>query len=151
MFYESSVADPGRLSRIRTFSIPDPHQRILTQKKVSKLSEIWSGLFFQNPDPDFLPIPDSGVSKAPEPGYRIRNTLMTSCLNEVFFSIETNADPKHCLYLPNTHVFEQRLAMHIIYRRAAFLPLQWNQQGCPKGKYLFTSTINNCPVFWTIL
>ncbi len=27
---------------------------------VSKLSEIWSGLFIPDPDPDFLPIPDSG-------------------------------------------------------------------------------------------
>jgi hypothetical protein len=40
---------------------------ILTQKIVSKLSEIWSGLF---PDPDFIPIPipDPGVKKAPDPG-----------------------------------------------------------------------------------
>jgi hypothetical protein len=36
----SSVADPGCLSRIRIFSIPDPHQNILTQKIVSKPSEI---------------------------------------------------------------------------------------------------------------
>ncbi len=31
---------------------------ILTQKNVSKLSEIWSGLFIPDPDPVFLPIPD---------------------------------------------------------------------------------------------
>ncbi len=36
----ASVADPECLSRIRIFSIPDSHQRILTQKMVSKLSEI---------------------------------------------------------------------------------------------------------------
>ncbi len=48
--------------------IQDPHQRILTQKKISKLSEIWSGLFILNPNPDFLPIPDPGVKKAPDPG-----------------------------------------------------------------------------------
>ncbi len=51
-------------SRIRVFSIPDPHQRIyiLTQKIVVffKLSEIWSGLFTPDPDPDFFPIPDPG-------------------------------------------------------------------------------------------
>ncbi len=34
---------------------------ILTQKIVSKLSEIWSGLFIPDPDTDFLPIPDLGV------------------------------------------------------------------------------------------
>ncbi len=27
--------------------------------------------------PDFLPIPDPGVKKAPDPGYRIRNTGKT--------------------------------------------------------------------------
>ncbi len=39
--------------------IPDPHKRIkyfLPKKMVSKLSEIWFGFFF--PDPDFLPITD---------------------------------------------------------------------------------------------
>jgi hypothetical protein len=40
-----SVADPGGLSRIRIFSIPDPRSAskilsILTKKMVSKLSEI---------------------------------------------------------------------------------------------------------------
>ncbi len=35
---------------------------------VSKLSEIWSGLFIPDPDPDFLPIPDPGFKKAPDPG-----------------------------------------------------------------------------------
>ncbi len=33
---------------------------------VSNLSEIWSGLFI--PDSDFLPIPDPGVKKTPDPG-----------------------------------------------------------------------------------
>jgi hypothetical protein len=31
------------------------------------LSEIWSGWFIPDPDPDFLPIPDPGVIKAPDP------------------------------------------------------------------------------------
>ncbi len=53
-----SDADPGCLSRIRIFSIPDPNffhpgsasknLSILTQKIVSKLSEIWSGLYFHD-------------------------------------------------------------------------------------------------------
>ncbi len=35
-----------------------------------ELSEIWSGLFIPDPDPDFLTIlvPDPGVKKAPDPG-----------------------------------------------------------------------------------
>ncbi len=50
-------------SRIQIFSIPDPgirikEQKYLTQKILSKLSEIWSGLVIPDPDPDFLPIPD---------------------------------------------------------------------------------------------
>jgi hypothetical protein len=78
------VADPGCLSRIldSNFLIPDPgssvkkipdpqpHQRskvFITQKIVSKLSEIWSGMFIPDPDLDFLPIPDPGVKKAPDP------------------------------------------------------------------------------------
>ncbi len=41
---------------------------------VSKLWEIWSGLFIPDPDPDFLPILDTGSKgqKAPVPGSRIR-------------------------------------------------------------------------------
>ncbi len=34
---------------------------------VSKLSEIWTGLFISDPDPDFLPLPDPGFKKAPDP------------------------------------------------------------------------------------
>ncbi len=74
-------------SRIRIFPsrIPDPHQRILTQKIVSKLSEIRSGLFIPDPDPgpgSPSRIPDPGVKKAPDSGVKkatgsrilIRNT-----------------------------------------------------------------------------
>jgi hypothetical protein len=74
-----NVADLGCVSRIRFISIPNPGSdffpsriRIkeflyLTQKLFFKLSEIWSGLFILDPDPDFLTIPDPGVKKAPEP------------------------------------------------------------------------------------
>jgi hypothetical protein len=85
----NSVADPGCLSWIpdQNFSHPgswaqsQKHPRfgsasknlsILTQKIVSKLSKIWSGLFIPDPDPDFfffLPIPDPGVKKASNPGF----------------------------------------------------------------------------------
>ncbi len=33
---------------------------------VSKLSEIWFGLFIPDPDPDLLLIPDPGLKKAPD-------------------------------------------------------------------------------------
>ncbi len=81
-----SVSDPGCLSRIpdpnfshprsriRIFPIRDPgsatkNLSILTQKTVSKLSEISSGLLI--PDPDFFypsRIPDPGHKRAPDPG-----------------------------------------------------------------------------------
>ncbi len=61
-----SCVHPG--SEFFLSQIPDPNffhpgsasknLSILTQKIVSKLSEIWPGLFI--PDPDFLPIPDPG-------------------------------------------------------------------------------------------
>jgi hypothetical protein len=64
-----SISDPGS----ERFWIPNPHphQRItvyLSQKIVFKLSEIWSGIFIPDSDLDFVPIPDSGVKKAPDPG-----------------------------------------------------------------------------------
>ena len=43
------IPDPG--SRSRRFRIPDPDQSILTPKSVSKLSEIYSGMFIPDPDP----------------------------------------------------------------------------------------------------
>jgi hypothetical protein len=52
----------------RVKKIPDPHPR-------TKLSEIWSGIT----DLDFLPIPDPGVKKAPNPGSRICNTTHCIC------------------------------------------------------------------------
>ncbi len=63
---------------------PDPvsaskNLSTLTQKIVSKLSEIWSGFFIPDPDPDFLPsrIPDPGVKKAPDP--RSGSAPLVSC------------------------------------------------------------------------
>ncbi len=37
------------------------------QKIISKLSEIWSGMFIPDPDLDFLPIPDPGHTKELDP------------------------------------------------------------------------------------
>ncbi len=39
---------------------------------VSKLSEIWSGLFIPDPDPDLLPIPDPGSRGQKDTGSGIR-------------------------------------------------------------------------------
>ncbi len=60
-------------SRIRIFFHPRSRIHIyefnyFNPKSCFKLSEIWSGLFIPDPDPDFLPIPDPGVKRAPDPG-----------------------------------------------------------------------------------
>jgi hypothetical protein len=69
--------------QIQIFPIPDPDPKnlsIFTQKKiVSKLSEMWSGLFIPDPDPEFLPIPDLWVKKAQDPGARIRIRKTNNC------------------------------------------------------------------------
>ena len=74
-----------------SFFTPDPgsaskNLSILTQKivLVSKHSEIWSGFFIPDPDPDFLPIPDPGFRGQKGTGSRIRNTATlqaTGCKN----------------------------------------------------------------------
>ncbi len=57
------VRDPRCLSWISIFSIPDPgfvskNLSILGQK--IKISDVWSGLFIPDPDPDCLPNQDPG-------------------------------------------------------------------------------------------
>ncbi len=61
---------PG--SQIRFFSIPQigsasKNVSILTQRIVSKLSEIWYRTGCSSRITDFLPIPDPGVKKTPDP------------------------------------------------------------------------------------
>ncbi len=68
------IPDPRSWIRIFPSRIPDPNffhpgsssktLSILTPKNVSKLSEIWFGLFILDPDHDFYP------SRIPEPGSR---------------------------------------------------------------------------------
>jgi hypothetical protein len=93
---KSSIADPGCLSRIRLFSIPDPGSQIrifpsgsririkelkyFNQKKwflCSRKYDTGCSSRIPDPDPYFLPIPDPEVKKAPDPGsqIRIRNTV----------------------------------------------------------------------------
>ncbi len=73
------IRDPG--SRIRIFPSRiriKEFLSILTLKIVSKLLEIWSGLFIPDPDPDVWPIPD--------PGSRIQGSKRHRI-----------PDPQHCL------------------------------------------------------
>ncbi len=72
--------------------IPDPNffhpgsasknSCMLTQKMVSKLSEIWSVLFIPNPDHDFLPIPDPGSRGRKGTGSRIRDSGSATLVKE---------------------------------------------------------------------
>ncbi len=81
----TSVTDPGCLSQIRIFSIPDPGSRvkkitdpgsgspsknlsILTRKLFLSSRENGRDVLPGSGDLDFLPIPDPGVKKAPDPG-----------------------------------------------------------------------------------
>jgi hypothetical protein len=64
------IPDPGSASALNYLSI-------LSQKIVSKLSELLAGLFIQ--DPDYLPIPDPGVKKAPDPGSQIPISNTVKC------------------------------------------------------------------------
>jgi hypothetical protein len=77
---------PVRSSWVKRFLIPDPdpHKRsIFNPKIVSKLSEIYSGMFIPDPDLDFYlsRTPDLGVKKATDPGsgsatlFRLRYVL----------------------------------------------------------------------------
>ncbi len=69
-FFQSRIPDPGSKRFPDTGSAPCiKNLSILNRKIVSKLSEIWSGMFILEPHLDFLPIPDPGVKKTPDPGY----------------------------------------------------------------------------------
>ncbi len=58
--------------KIPGFASATKNLSILTQKIVSKLSQIWSGMFIPHPYQIFLPIPNPGVKRAPDLGSRIR-------------------------------------------------------------------------------
>ncbi len=68
-----NISDPGSGSASKNLSI------FLTQKIVSKLSEIWSRMFSPDPDLHFLPIPDPGSRGQKGTGSRIR--IRTTALN----------------------------------------------------------------------
>jgi hypothetical protein len=77
-FFDSSVADPGSLSLTEFFHpgsasknliiLFNPNKWFLSSRKYDP------GCSSRIPDPNsyFLPIPDPGVKKAPDPGSRIR-------------------------------------------------------------------------------
>jgi hypothetical protein len=78
---------PSRIprSQIRIVPIPDPgsskNLSILTQKKWFLSSRKYDpGCSFRIPDPDFLPIPNPGVKKAPDPG----SGSATLAINKLF-------------------------------------------------------------------
>ncbi len=65
-FFSSRI--PGQTDSRIHIRIRNKEFTYLTQKMVSKLSEIWSGMFIPDPDLHLLPIQDPGVKKAPDPG-----------------------------------------------------------------------------------
>jgi hypothetical protein len=94
-----SIPDPGS----KRFRIPDPNQRILTQK-ITKLSKIRSGLFIQDPDPGsrFFNHPESRGQKGTGSRIRIsKNCFFKSslCLNFFAFSVRSLQLP----HLNNKH------------------------------------------------
>jgi hypothetical protein len=93
-----SVADPGCLSQIRIFSIPDPrYLSILTQKNFSKLSS--SRIRIPDRIWIFLPIPGSRGQKGTGSRIRIRNTALLLILpNYIEFPILLT--PLFCCPLP---------------------------------------------------
>jgi hypothetical protein len=96
-----SIPDPGseffpsRIS-IKEFQFSNPKKLYLS----IRLSEIWSGLFFPDPDPEFLPIPDPGSmgEKAPDLGSGSA-TLLASVGLRYFLKkrskIYCSEDPNH--------------------------------------------------------
>ncbi len=92
MTIQAIVADPGCLFRIPDPNFFHPWSRIRlkefkyfnTKKPVSKHSEIWSGFFIPDPDPDFFfTHTGSRGQKGTGPRIRIRNTGFKSrCLRD---------------------------------------------------------------------
>ncbi len=81
------MPDPGSdffLSRIQTVSFPDPGSEsknfsILAPKKWFLSSRKYDpGSRIPDPDADFLPIPDLGVKKAPDPGCGSATLILVS-------------------------------------------------------------------------
>jgi hypothetical protein len=71
--------------------LPIPHQRILTQKNVSKLLEKCSGIFFPDPGSRFFPIPDPGSRSQKGTGFRIPNIAFIWCFPEELSGEETDS------------------------------------------------------------
>jgi hypothetical protein len=107
-------------SRIRIFFNPGSTSKILsilTQKIVTYLSSYDPGFSSRipDPDPDFLPIPDSRVKKAS--GSRIRNTAIFHSCNVTPFRIHLcNSNCKQLFFTSN--------AMSCVIRAAVVLRKQ---------------------------
>ncbi len=79
-FHHGSRVKNNSEIRIRSKS---KNLSILTQKIVSKLWETWSGMFIPDPDLDFLPIPDLGVKKAPDPQHCFTEVSVTNTVTHL--------------------------------------------------------------------
>jgi hypothetical protein len=82
---QSSVADPGC---------------ILTQEIVSKLSEIWFGMFIPDPDLDFYPSRIQGSKR-----HRIRNTEAEQSIKQIFVGIMKATEEKSWVRIRNPEVW----------------------------------------------
>ncbi len=93
--------------------IPDPNffhpgsgsknLRILTQKIVSALSDIWSGLFIPDPDPDFFRHHGSRDQKGTGSRIQIRNITWRMCA------------PSWALYLRHVNTVKTRRLKFVIF------------------------------------
>jgi hypothetical protein len=92
------IPDPNFLhpgSRTKRFPDPHPHQIISDfnpKKCFYKLSENDPESSSRIPDLDFLPIPDPGVKKAPDPGSAILTKSLTDIHVCFRYSIKDDAD-----------------------------------------------------------
>ncbi len=88
-----SIADPGYLSRIQIFCIPDPHQRILEFKYLNQkngfkaLGNMILVVHTRSRSRNliFLRIPDPEVKKATDPGtlvQDVKGVIQVGCLND---------------------------------------------------------------------
>jgi hypothetical protein len=61
--------------------IPHPHRSIFNPKKC--FQALGNMMFISNPDLDFLPIPDPGVKKAPDPQHCFTEVLVTNTVTHL--------------------------------------------------------------------
>ncbi len=85
-----SIPDPG--SELFKSRIPDPHQRIKAFNPKNCFYVLGNMMFIPDLDPDFLPIPDLGVKKAPDAGSGSATLLFSTN----FTSLTLTRKIQHC-------------------------------------------------------